>query len=82
VAIQAERQLARLVARDVSRALIPDDHRARAACLSLVNALEVARRQGMVLDGNGQPPDTSTIGPRLSFCRSFVWQLPACSRPE
>ena len=38
-------------------ALIPDDHRAGAARLPLVHALELTGRQRMVLDRHGQPPD-------------------------
>src|SRR5258708_22003284 len=54
-ALQPERQMTGFVAEDLGRALIPDDHCAAAARLSVVHALEVARFQGMVLDWHGQP---------------------------
>jgi hypothetical protein len=54
-AMQDKGQPAWLVANDLGRALIPDDHRAAAATVPRVHALEVARRQGMVLDRHGQP---------------------------
>src|SRR5258708_36352387 len=55
-ALQPERQMTRFVAEDLGRALIHDDHRAAAARLSVVQALEVARFQRVVLDWHGQPP--------------------------
>ena len=54
-ALQPERQMTRFVAEDLGWALIPDDHRAAAARLSVVHALEVARLQRVVLDWHGQP---------------------------
>jgi hypothetical protein len=55
----------RLVAEDLGRALIPDDHRAAAARLSLVHALEVARLQRVVAGWHGQPAQ----------CRIKGWPL-------
>src|ERR1019366_3062018 len=51
-----------LRAYDLRRALIPDDHSAAAARLALVNALEVTRRDGVVLDRPRQPPDRGIEG--------------------
>src|SRR5260221_8481589 len=56
-AAQGEREVACLVAGDLGWALIPDDHGAAAARLSLVNALEVARGQVMIFYRHGQAPD-------------------------
>ena len=64
-ALQPDRQVTRFVAEDLGRALIPDDHRAAAARLSLVHALEVARLQRVVLDWHGQPAQ----------CRIKGWPL-------
>ena len=49
-ALQPDRT-ARFVAENFGPALIPDDHRAAAARLSLVHALELAILQRVVLDG-------------------------------
>ena len=51
-----------LVPDDIGGSLVPDDHRAAAARLALVHALELTRRQGMVFDRHGQPPDTRVEG--------------------
>ena len=45
-----------LPAQDLDRPLVPDDHRSATAALTLVHALELARRQGVVLDRHSQPP--------------------------
>ena len=42
---------------DVGRPLVPDDHGPGAAPGAGVHALELTRRQGVVLDRHGQPPD-------------------------
>src|SRR5580704_16379456 len=57
-AVQDERDVPRLVPYDLGSPLVPDDHRAAAALLGLANALELARRQGMIFDRHSQPPDT------------------------
>src|ERR1700745_793201 len=57
-AAQKDRQMARLIMNDLSGALVPYDHRARAACLSCPASLMVTRGQGMVPDRHGQAPDT------------------------
>ena len=49
--------MARLIMNDLSGALIPYDHRARAACLPGPDPLVVTGGQGVVLDGHGQPRD-------------------------
>src|SRR5258708_22434343 len=56
-AVQAHRQMPRLVPDDLGRALVPDDDRAGAAALPWVHALEVASGQLMIIYPNGQPPD-------------------------
>src|SRR5215468_8154392 len=54
--------MARLIPEDLGGPLIPDDHRAATAPLALVHALELTRRQGMVFDRHGQPPDARIEG--------------------
>ena len=54
--MQHEREMVGLPAQDLDRPLVPDDHRSTTAALSFVDALELARRQGVVLDWNSQPP--------------------------
>src|SRR5260221_4605847 len=54
-ALQPERQRPGFVAEDLGGALIPDDHGAAAARLSIVHALEVARLQRVVFDWQGKP---------------------------
>jgi len=56
-AVQDEGDVTGLVADDLGGSLIPDDHRAGPAALTLVDALELAGRQGMILDRDRQPPD-------------------------
>lgn len=46
-----------LVADDLGRSLIPDNHRAGSAFLADVHALEISRRHVVVLDGHREPPD-------------------------
>ena len=50
--------MAGLITDDLSIALIPDDHRARAACLPGPDPLIVTGGQRVVLDRHGQPSDT------------------------
>lgn len=50
--------MARLIADHLCSALIPDDHGASAVRLSLMNPLEVTRRQGMIPGRHGKAPDT------------------------
>ncbi len=50
--------MARLITNDLSGALIPYDHRARASCLPSPAPLIVTSGQGVVPDRHGQPPDT------------------------
>jgi catechol 2,3-dioxygenase-like lactoylglutathione lyase family enzyme len=50
--------MARLITDDLSVALIPDDHRARAACLPGPDPLIVTGGQRVILDRYSQPPDT------------------------
>ena len=57
-AVQPHGQVAGLVAGDLGPALVPDDDRACAACLPLPDPFKVTRGQRMVLDRDGQPPDT------------------------
>jgi RTX calcium-binding nonapeptide repeat (4 copies) len=57
LAVQHERQVARFVAQHVDGPLVPDDHRAGSAAVPLVDALEVARVEVVVLDGHRQPPN-------------------------
>src|SRR5580700_1565325 len=57
-AMQKDGQMARLITGNLSVALIPDDHRARAACLPGPDPLIVTGGQRVVLDRHGQPPDT------------------------
>ena len=64
-ALQPDRHMTGFVAEDSGRALIPDDHRAAAALLSLVHALEVARLQRVVAGWHGQP----------AHCRIKGWPL-------
>jgi hypothetical protein len=45
-----------VVAQPFHRALVPDDHRAAAAPRALVHALELAGRERVVLDRDGEPP--------------------------
>ena len=47
----------RVLASDLGGSLIPDDHRAGAAPLAFVHALELTRRQGVIIDWHGQSPD-------------------------
>jgi hypothetical protein len=56
-AMQHKRQMRRLVAHDLGRSLIPDDHRASAPPLAGVNTLEISCRHRVVLDRHRQPPD-------------------------
>src|SRR5258708_20554457 len=64
-ALHPDRQMTRFVAEDFGRALIPDDHCAAAARLSVVHALEVARFQRVILDWHGQPPQCRIKGRSL-----------------
>src|SRR5215472_8981110 len=57
-AVQKDGQMARLITDNLGVALIPDDHRARAACLPGPDPLIIAGGQRVVLDRHGQPPDT------------------------
>jgi hypothetical protein len=57
-AAQNDGQMVRLITDELSGALIPDNHRARTACLPCPDPLIVTRGQGVVLDRHGQPPDT------------------------
>ena len=57
-AVQQDGQMAGLITDDLSIALIPDDHRARAACLPGPDPLIITGGQGVVLHWHGQPPDT------------------------
>ena len=50
--------MARLITDNLGVALIPDDHRARAACLPGPDPLIITGGQGVVLHWHGQPPDT------------------------
>jgi len=56
-ALQNDGQMVGLIADDLSGALIPDDHRAGAACLSRADPFIVARGQGVVLHRHRQSPD-------------------------
>jgi len=47
----------RLIPDDIGGALVPDDDGAAASPVSLMNALELARRHRMVLYRDGEPPD-------------------------
>ena len=56
-AVQNDGQMVRLIADDLSGALIPDDHRAGTACLPRADPFIVTRGQGVVLNRHRQPPD-------------------------
>ena len=47
----------RLIPNDLGRPLVPDNHRATAAALAIMDALERTRRHGVVLNGDRQAPD-------------------------
>lgn len=51
-------QVAGLIAGDLGRALVPDDHRARAPGLPGPGPFKVTRGQGVIRNGHGQPPDS------------------------
>jgi hypothetical protein len=53
-AVQGDRQVARVIAGDLSGSLIPDDHGAAAPPLSFVHALELSGRQLVIFDRDGQ----------------------------
>jgi hypothetical protein len=52
--MQGEGKMAGLIAGHLSASLIPDDHRAAAARVSLVHAFELAGRQLVILDRDRQ----------------------------
>src|SRR5260221_1575539 len=73
-ALQPDRQMARFVAENLGRALNPDDHRAAAARLSLVHALEVARLQRV-------PPRLARPAGALPDQGLAPWERPTSAGP-
>ena|SRR5580704_15072944 len=56
-----------LIPDDLGGALVPDDYRAAAPPVIGVNALELACRQGVVLNRDGEPPDPRVEGGPLGY---------------